>query len=391
MKQTSVPNTDNNSKSQLSKKSDGSNSSKWQVKSLVDIATISTGKRDANHATENGRYRFYTCAYDYLLCDTKRFQGECLILPGNGVNVGEVFYYEGDFDAYQRTYVISDIKIFPKYLHYHMMFHWKSLGTKKQYGSATNFIKIGNFQEYMVAYPPLAEQKAIVAILDQAFGEIEKVKANTEKNLNNAKELFQSYLQGVFENKGDDWEEKKLGEVCEVIAGQSPEGKYYNSEGKGLPFYQGKKEYGDKYIGDPRIWTTKITKSAEAGDILMSVRAPVGPVNFSTQKICIGRGLAAIRANQSIDREFLFNFLINHENGIEGNAGAVFNSINKTQIENIEIPLPPLSEQQTIVRQLDVLRAETQKLEAIYTQKLSDLEELKKSLLQKAFAGELVK
>ena len=106
------------------------------------------------------------------------------------------------------------------------------------------------------------------------------------------------------------WEVKRLGDVCEVIAGQSPEGKYYNNEGNGLPFYQGKKEFEDKYIGEPTTWTTKITKKAEKGDVLMSVRAPVGPVNFSTQQICIGRGLAAIRASKLVDREFLFNFLV---------------------------------------------------------------------------------
>lgn len=185
----------------------------WDKKSLMDIATVSTGKWDANHATEGGNYRFYTCAYDYLYCNTKRFEGECLILPGNGVNVGEVFYYDGEFDAYQRTYVISDIKILPKYLHYHMLLHWKALGTKQQYGSATNFIKIGNFKDYEVQYPPLPEQQRIVSILDECFTAIAKAKANAEQNLKNAKELFESYLQGVFENKGDGWEEKTIGEV----------------------------------------------------------------------------------------------------------------------------------------------------------------------------------
>ena len=104
------------------------------------------------------------------------------------------------------------------------------------------------------------------------------------------------------DNMKQGWEIKKLGDVCKVIAGQSPEGKFYNSEGKGMPFYQGKKEYGEKYIGDPTTWTTKITKEAEAEDILMSVRAPVGPVNFATQRICIGRGLAAIRSGKEIDK-----------------------------------------------------------------------------------------
>ena len=78
------------------------------------------------------------------------------------------------------------------------------------------------------------------------------------------------------------WQSKKIGDVCEVIAGQSPEGKFYNLEGNGVPFYQGKKEFGEKFIGDPTTWTTHITKIAQQGDILVSVRAPVGPVNFAT-------------------------------------------------------------------------------------------------------------
>ncbi len=108
----------------------------------------------------------------------------------------------------------------------------------------------------------------------------------------------------------ENWEQKKLGDVCQVIAGQSPEGKYYNEIGEGLPFYQGKKDFTEKFIGEPTTWTTNITKEAQQGDILMSVRAPVGPVNFATRRACIGRGLAAIRATQLIEKEFLFNFLL---------------------------------------------------------------------------------
>jgi len=185
------------------------------------------------------------------------------------------------------------------------------------------------------------------------------------------------------------WEIKKLGEVCKVIAGQSPEGKFYNKNSNGLPFYQGKKEFTDKFIGKPTTWTTKVTKEAIKDDVLMSVRAPVGPVNFSTQKICIGRGLAAIRANGQLDKEFLFNFLVKHENEITGNTGAVFNSINKSQIEAIQIPIPPLPEQKRIVKILDKAFEAIDKLEAIYQKKIEDLDELKKSILQKAFNGEL--
>lgn len=181
------------------------------------------------------------------------------------------------------------------------------------------------------------------------------------------------------------WERKKLGDVCEVIAGQSPEGKFYNDIGNGLPFYQGKKEFTDKYIGEPTKWTTKVTKEAEAKDILMSVRAPVGPINFATQKICIGRGLAAIRASKLIEKEFLFNFLLKHENEIVGNTGAVFNSINKKQIEAISFPLPPLPEQKRIVAILDKAFAAISKAKDNAEQNLINAKELFGSYLQNIF------
>ena len=184
-----------------------------------------------------------------------------------------------------------------------------------------------------------------------------------------------------------DWQIKKLGDVCEVIAGQSPEGKFYNKTGNGLPFYQGKKEFTEKFIGEPTTWTTVITKEARAGDILMSVRAPVGPINFTTEKICIGRGLAAIRASQDIDKDFLFNFLKKHENEIVGNAGAVFNSINKTQIGNIEIPLPPLPEQQRIAAILDEAFAAIATAKENSEKNLQNARELFESYLQGVFAN----
>lgn len=187
------------------------------------------------------------------------------------------------------------------------------------------------------------------------------------------------------DNLPNGWKIRRLGEVCKVIAGQSPEGKYYNTTGKGMPFYQGKKEYGEKYIGVPTTWTTSITKEAEPGDILISVRAPVGPINFTAQNICIGRGLAAIRASKSIEKEFLFYFLKKHENEIEGNAGAVFNSINKTQIESIPIPLPPLPKQQRIVSILDQAFAAIARAKANAEQNLKNARELFESYLQGVF------
>lgn len=149
------------------------------------------------------------------------------------------------------------------------------------------------------------------------------------------------------------WQVMKLGDVAEVIAGQSPEGSFYNAAGQGLPFYQGKKEFGERFIGVPTTWTTRVTKVALEGDVLMSVRAPVGPVNFATQESCIGRGLAAIRSRKGLDRDFLFYFLLSKQDEISGTEGAVFASINKNDIQQIPIAFPTLPEQRRIVGILD--------------------------------------
>jgi len=183
------------------------------------------------------------------------------------------------------------------------------------------------------------------------------------------------------------WQIKKLGEVCDVIAGQSPEGKFYNKSSSGLPFYQGKKEFGKKFLGEPTTWTTKTTKEAIDGDILMSIRAPVGPTNFATQIICIGRGLAAIRSGKGIDKDYLFNFLQLFESEIVGNKGAVFDSISKTQIEKIEIPLPPLPEQHRIVKILDEVFADVARAKENAEKNLQNSKELFESYLQSVFAN----
>ncbi|MFH1006544.1 MAG: restriction endonuclease subunit S [Candidatus Latescibacterota bacterium] len=149
------------------------------------------------------------------------------------------------------------------------------------------------------------------------------------------------------------WDRSTIGNYCEVIAGQSPQGKFYNGDGEGMPFYQGKKDFGDRFIKAPTTWTTETTKTARKDDILMSVRAPVGPVNFATEDICIGRGLAAIRSRGQLDVDFLFYQLLHLQPEIAGKEGAVFASINKSEIVALPIAVGPLPEQQRIVGILD--------------------------------------
>lgn len=181
------------------------------------------------------------------------------------------------------------------------------------------------------------------------------------------------------------WETVALGDVCRVIAGQSPKGKHYNKEGNGVAFYQGKKDFGAVYINPPTVWTTEVTKLASKGDILMSVRAPVGPVNFSNDEVCIGRGLAAIQHNSKINRFYLFYYFLKIQNELVGSSGAVFNSINKSQIESLRIPLPPLLIQEKIVAKLDAIFAEIDKAIVAAEANVKNAEALFQSYLTEIF------
>jgi type I restriction enzyme M protein len=145
----------------------------------------------------------------------------------------------------------------------------------------------------------------------------------------------------------------KLDDIAEIISGQSPESQFYNNRGEGHPFYQGRTDFGEIYLEKPTKWTTHITKEAFKDDILMSVRAPVGPVNISTEKICIGRGLAAIRPNENVSLYYIFYILRSLNGIIKGNGGAVFDSISREQIKELEIPLPPLEIQEQIVKEIE--------------------------------------
>lgn len=145
-----------------------------------------------------------------------------------------------------------------------------------------------------------------------------------------------------------------LGDVAQIISGQSPQSSNYNKDGDGLPLYQGKKDFGAMFTAEPTVWTTQTTKVAEKGDVLISVRAPVGPINFASQRMNIGRGLAAIRPWESLDPKYLYLFMkLNELEIAKLGGGATFDSINRDHLKNLEIPLPPIGAQRRVVKKLD--------------------------------------
>lgn len=143
---------------------------------------------------------------------------------------------------------------------------------------------------------------------------------------------------------------RPLGEVAGIISGQSPPGHTYNDVGDGLPFFQGKAEFSDVHP-HPTKWCSEPIKIADAGDILISVRAPVGPTNIAAEKCCIGRGLAAIRPDPSLaDRDYVRYFLRYIEPKLaQQGQGSTFDAINRKDLTSLIIPLPNVAEQRRIV------------------------------------------
>jgi type I restriction enzyme S subunit len=259
-----------------------------------------------------------------------------------------------------------------------------------------NQVPITKQRTFFHLVPPLPEQQRIVSILDECFAAIDKAKANAEQNLKNAAALFESYLQGVFEN--GNWETKKLNEITEVKDGTHDSPGYIK---EGIPFVTQKNIRPDGLSFEDTKFITgadheKFFKRSNVtyGDILISmIGANRGMAAIVDDKRVFSiKNVGLIKSSNNINMNFLLYYLKSPDAMkyvLYMSNGGAQEFVGLTALRSFPVPLPSLEEQQTIVLQLDALRAETQKLEAIYQQKLLNLEELKKSVLQKAFAGEL--
>lgn len=180
---------------------------------------------------------------------------------------------------------------------------------------------------------------------------------------------------------------KNICEICTLIMGQSPDSKSYNKDKNGIPFYQGNADFGEKHP-TPTVWCTAPKKIARKGDILISVRAPIGDMNIANEDCCIGRGLAAIRLNKSdiVDINYLYHYLSATVEFLqEQGTGSTFKAINKTTLEGIEIPCPSIEKQKNIAKFIIEIKTSIQYKKA----ELVALNELVKSRFIEMFGDPL--
>jgi type I restriction enzyme, S subunit len=256
----------------------------------------------------------------------------------------------------------------------------------------------GSLREIAVPVPPLPEQQRIVALLDEAFASLATAKANAERNRQNAREVFESHLQCVFSQRGEEWVEKPLGEVCVVKDGTHDSPKYVTD---GIPFVTQKniREEGlsfekTKYIRQEDHDDFWRRSNAAYGDILISmIGANRGMACIVNDKRTFSiKNVGLVKQNPSINQDFLLYYLKSPQAASFvklASKGGAQEFIGLSEMRRFPFPHPSLERQNELAKSFHFLNDETQRLTHLYERKLAALEELKQSLLQQAFNGEL--
>lgn len=368
----------------------------WEIKKLGEVCDRGSSNVSQNQLDkEEGEYPIFGASGLIKKVSFYHRDKPYLSIVKDGSGVGRVT----KMDAF--TSVIGTLQyIMPKedidlnYLNYALI----SVDFKKYVaGAAIPHIYFKDYKNEPFLWMPLPEQQHIVSILDKAFSSIEQAKENLQRNLQNAKELFQSELNSIFTNKGEGWEEKRLGEVAEHSLGKMLDKnknvgvlqKYLRNQSVRWFGFDMSDLYEMPFLEKE---TEKYT--AKKGDVLICEggypgRAAIWEEDYP---IFFQKAIHRVRfINIEYNKWFLYFLFHSDYNGtLRANfSGTGIQHFTGEALHKFIVPLPPVNKVLKIVQQLDKLSAETKRLEAMYQQKLNALEELKKSILQNAFSGEL--
>lgn len=390
----------------------------WVIKKIGEIADVSYGY--TGKAKLDGAFRYVRITdidnEGKLIFDEKKYleyseEAEKYILAENdllmartGATFAKVLLYEDFEPSVYASYLIKiDFKVemlnklywyFSKSINY-----WEQANTLSS-GSAQPHFNGKALKNVVYQYPKsLSEQQQIVAILDEAFEAIDQAIANIEKNIENAKELFQSKLNDIFSQKGDGWEEKTLIEVNRFI---DYRGKTPKKTDSGIKLITAKnvrmgylRNEPEEFIAEEDYddWMTR--GIPREGDVLFTTEAPLANVTLlnTSEKIALAQRIITLCPNRAVLSGEYLTFCLQskviQDKILEKGTGATVTGIKSRLLKEIVIPIPPLNSQSCIVQVLTELSNETNDLIFSFQKKVENLEELKKSILQKAFAGEL--
>ena len=275
---------------------------------------------------------------------------------------------------------------------------------KEAKGSTQKFVGLGYLRAFPIRLPPIPEQKRIVAILDQVFADIEQARARTEQNLKNARELFESYLQQVFNQRGEGWTEKALKEVVGAVL-TGPFGSMLHKSDyvvDGIPLVNPVNIVGDVIVPNESKTVTEETAERldsyilSGGDLVIGRRGEIGRCAVISPEqngwVC-GTGCFYIKPSGQLNLSYLANLLRSpkYRDALERvSTGATMQNLSNTSLKNFVVAFPESSDEQAVILDsIKTMKARVRDVEVIYVKKMNALDELKKSILQKAFSGEL--
>ncbi len=333
---------------------------------------------------------------------------------GGGPNqpVGRtVLFDESGSDVYSfsnfttRLRITDKSTVLPAFLHKFLKYQYLIGATEKYQTNATNLrnLQLKEFQKIRVPIPPLPEQERIVAKLDAAFAAIDAAKANVERNLHNAKELFQSKLNEVFSGEKERWVEKRLGDAVKAVK-TGPFGSLLHKSdyiSNGIPLVNPINMVNGRIIPDSNKQVSKETLNRlsgyvlNAGDIVVARRGEIGRCALVLDEqdgwLC-GTGSFFIQPAKDLRSDFLLHLLTSpyYTERLEKlSSGATMLNLSNSALNDLEISFPDLKSQEILIAGFKDLDIKTEELAQHYTRKLTELETLKKSLLERAFRGEI--
>ena len=369
----------------------------WAIKKLGEVCELINGKNQSEVANPSGKYPIYGSGGVMGRADDFRCPAGCTIIGRKG-SINNPLYVTEPFWNVDTAYALSPTGVESKFLYYFCLsFDFSKLDCGTTIPSLTSAI----VKDVDIPIPPLPEQKRIVAKIDAAFEKIDKLKANAEKNLANAKELFQSALDEAMRPK-DGWVEKRLGEVANIRVG--PFGSSLHKADyveNGVPLVN-PCHMKDSKIAD-KISTQVSHNKAEslkeyrlrAGDIVFARRGEIGRLAFVSEKedgyLC-GTGSLFARFRERFDIQFLY-FFFSSKSFVERlemlSTGTTMKSINSSALESMSFSVPPMNEQQRLAQQFDSLAEKIKILEQNYTQQIADCVEMRQAVLREAFEWRL--
>lgn len=364
-----------------------------KLEKTKDNFEIQTGKKDANFGDSSGEYPFYTCALVPIKSKTYSYDGEYLILPGNGANVGATIYFKGKFEAYQRTYLISSKTgmVDMKYAYYYYLAYWQEYNQNKMYGSAIPYIRLGNLENFEILYPKdISVQKEVATQIDNMFKLIETKEKNDQEKAKLKEVLKEKILDSAIRGNlvendislkaidysnsisnipfaiPNNWRWTTIQEISySVYDGSHNPPK---DSGIGIPILSALNIHDNKInINEANRFVTLEDYSKEnkkidyqQGDVLLTIVGTVGRtaiIDFD-DKFCLQRSVSIIKPKEFIYSKYLMYFLESkycldiYKEEAKGTAQAGFYL---KKLKELNVSVPPLEEQKRIVEKIESL------------------------------------